>query len=265
MTRLCFDSSMGEQTNSVKALHAPVAVATALGHVGDEVRTAAGDNLVALVLYGGLARGRHRGPRSNVDLAVVLEDASPERIAEITPVLMAAWRAARVDAWILGRAEIPRLAEVFPTRLLDIRDHHLLLHGEDVFAGLEIDGKLLRLRVEQELSNLSLRLRRTLVTLAADPASAAAYLASTARPLAIQLAVLLRLAGRTLPAEDRTAAIFAAAAGAFGLDGEALDTLAGLRQGERPVEDVRALVGRVQVAATRAAEVARSLDLDCAP
>src|SRR5262249_25071672 len=82
-----------------------------------------------------------------------------------------------------GGAEIPRLAEVFPTRLLDIRDHHLLLHGEDVFAGLEIDGKLLRLRVEQELSNLSLRLRRTLVTLAADPASAAAYLASTARPL----------------------------------------------------------------------------------
>jgi predicted nucleotidyltransferase len=259
------DIAMGEPTNPVKALHAPVAVATALGHVSEEVRASAGDNLVALVLYGGLARGRHRGPRSNVDLAVVLEDASPERVAEITPVLMAAWRAAHVDAWIVARKEIPRLAEVFPTRLLDIRDHHLLLHGEDVFAALEIDRQLLRLRVEQELTNLSLRLRRTLVTLAADPASAAVYLASTARPLAIQLAVLLRLADRTVPAEDRSATIFAAAAAAFDLDGEALDALAGLRQGERPVEDVRALVGRVQVVATRAADVARSLDQHGAP
>jgi predicted nucleotidyltransferase len=253
---------MGEPSNAVRTLHAPVAVATALGHVVDEARSAAGDNLVALVLYGGLARGRYRGPRSNVDLAVVLEDASPERVAELTPVLMAAWRAARVDAWLVARAEISRLAEVFPTKLLDIRDHHLLLHGEDVFADLEIDRALLRLRVEQELANLSLRLRRTLVTLAADPASAAAYLVTTARPLAIQLAVLLRLAGRTVPADDRSAAIFAAAAEAFGLDGEALRTLAGLRQGDESVEDVGGLVGRVQVVATRAADVARSLVLE---
>src|SRR5262252_394956 len=108
---------MGEPTNSVKALQAPVAVATALGHIVDELRAAAGDNLVALVLYGGLARGRYRGPRSNVDLAVVLEDASPERVGEVTPALMAALRAARVDAWIVARGEIPRLADVFPTKL----------------------------------------------------------------------------------------------------------------------------------------------------
>jgi hypothetical protein len=253
---------MGEASNSVKALQAPVAVATALGHVVDEARAAAGDNLVALVLYGGLARGRYRGPRSNVDLAVVLEDASPARVGEITPLLMAAWRAAQVDAWILARSEIPRLAEVFPTKLLDIRDQHLLLHGEDVFADLEIDRGLLRLRVEQELTNLSLRLRRTLVTLGADPASAAVYLATTARPLAIQLAVLLRLAGRPVPAEDRSAAIFAAAAEAFDLDPEALATLASLRQGGESVEDVRGLVGRVQVVATRAADAARSLALE---
>jgi hypothetical protein len=256
---------MAEPTNSVKALQAPVAVATALGHVVDELRAAAADNLVALVLYGGLARGRYRGPRSNVDLAVVLEDASPDRIADLTPALMAAWRAAHVDAWLLARAEIPRLVEAFPTKLLDIRDHHLLLHGEDVFAGLEVDRGLLRLRLEQELTNLSLRLRRTLVTLAADPASAAVYLATTARPLAIQLAALLRLDGRTVPAEDRSAAIFAAAAEAYGLDGEALAELAAVRHGEESPPDVRSLAGRVQVAATRAADVARSLDVGARP
>lgn len=252
---------MSSESDSVNPLHAPVAVATALGHLTEELRTAASDNLVALVLYGGLARGRHRGPRSDVDLAVVLDDASPDRVTEIAPVLMAAWRAARVEPWILGRAEIPRLAEVFPTKLLDIREHHLLLHGEDVFAGVEIDRRLLRLRVEQELTNLSLRMRRNLVGLAADPASMAAYLAGVARPLAIQLGALLRVAGRALPAEDRSAAIFAVAADAFELDGEALAALADLRQGEGDVDDVAALLGRVQASATRAAEAAGALDV----
>jgi len=252
---------MGDGSISVNTLHAPVAVATALGHLTDELRAAAGDNLVALVLYGGLARGRHRGPRSNVDLAVVLDDASPERVREITPVLMAAWRAARVEPWIVGRAEIPRLAGVFPTRLLDIREHHLLLHGEDVFASVAIDPKLLRLRVEQELTNLSLRMRRNLVGLAADPASMAAFLAGAARPLAIQLTTLLRLAGQPLPAEDRSADVFAAAARAFELDGEALAALAGLRQGDADVDDVADLFGRVQAAATRAAEAAAGLEV----
>lgn len=242
---------------AANALHAPVAVATALGHVTSELLAAAGDNLVALVLYGGLARGRHRGPRGDVDLAVVLEDASPDRVRELAPVLMAAWRAARVEPWILGRGEIARLAEVFPTRLLDIREHHLLLHGEDVFAAVQIDRRLLRLRVEQELTNLSLRLRRNLVGLSADPASMAAYLTGVARPLAIQLTALLRLAGSDVPAEDRTAAVFAAAAEAFGLDGEALAAVADLRQGEG---DVAELFGRVQAAATRAAEAAAGMD-----
>jgi predicted nucleotidyltransferase len=252
---------MSDAPVSVRALHAPVAVATALGRLTEELRAAAGDNLVALVLYGGLARGRHRGPRSDVDLAVVLEDAAPARVNAIAPVLMAAWRAARVEPWILGRAEIPRLAEVFPTRLLDIREHHLLLHGEDVFAGIEIDRAALRVRVEQELTNLSLRMRRNLVGLAGDPASIAAYLAGVARPLAIQLSALLRLAGRALPAEDRSAAIFAAAAESFELDGEALAALADLRQGEGGADDVAALLGRVQAAATRAAEAAAALDV----
>lgn len=256
-----YDIAVNDAGALVEALPIPVAVASALGHVRDEVVAAAGANLVALVLYGGLARGRHRGPSSNVDLAVVLEDASPDRIGEIAPALRAAGRAARVEPWVLERKEIPRVAEVFPTRILDIREHHLLLAGEDVFARVEIDAGRLRLRVEQELTNLSLRLRRQLVTLAGDPASMAAFLAGVARPLAIQLAVLLRLAGRELPDEDRTAAIFELAAGAFGLDGEALAALAALRQGQPGAGDPAGLLGRVQVAVTVAADAAAGIEV----
>lgn len=252
---------MSQAAPSIEALNLPVAVSTALGHVRDELQAAAGENLVALVLYGGLARGRYRGPRSDIDLAVVIEDASHERVRELAPVLLAAWRAARVEPWIVARGELRRLAEVFPTRMLDIREHHLTLSGEEVFAGVPVEARHLRLRAEQELTNLSLRLRRHQVSLADDAASLDAYLVGLARPLAIQLAALLHLAGRTLPAEDRSAAIFALAAAEFSLDADALATLAGLRQGERHEYDISDLFGRVQASVTRAAEAAAALEL----
>jgi predicted nucleotidyltransferase len=234
-------------------------VASALVTVRDALRAAAGDNLASLALYGGLARGRYRGQRSDIDLAVVLVDAAPGRVAEITPALREASHAARVEPWILARDELPRLAEVFPTKLLDIREHHVLLSGDDLFSDLPVEDRLLRLRVEQELTNLSLRLRRGLVALAGDPASAASFLAGMARPLAIQLSMLLRLAGRPLPEEDRSAAIYAEAAEAFDLDGPALARLAALRQGEDGEGGLVELLGQVQLAATRAAEKAASL------
>jgi hypothetical protein len=222
---------------------------------------AASENLVALVLYGGLARGRYRGPKRDIDLAGVLEDASTERVCLLTPVLLAAWRAARVEPWIIARAELGQLAEIFPTKVLDISEHHLMLAGEDVFSAVRVDARHLRFRVEQELTNLSLRLRRHQVSLADDPASMAVYLVGIARPLAIQLAALLRVAGRELPAEDRSAAIFAQAAAEFGLDAEALAALAGLREGESPAEDVSGIFGRVHASATRAAEVTAALQV----
>jgi hypothetical protein len=122
---------------SIEALRIPGGVATALGHVRDELSAAATQNLVALDLYAGLAGGRYRGPKSDVDLAVVLEDASTERLSLLTPVLLAALRAARVKPWIAARSELGRLAHVFPTKFSTSRH--------------------LRFRVEPELRNLSLR------------------------------------------------------------------------------------------------------------
>ncbi len=124
-----------------------------------------------------------------------------------------------------------------------------------MFSGVRIDARHLRFRVEQELTNLSLRLRRHQVWLAD------VYLVGIARPLAIQIAALLRVAGRELPAEDRSAAIFTQAAAELGLDAVALAAVASWRQGEAPAEDVADIFGRVHASATRAAAVAAALEV----
>ena len=82
-----------------------------------------------------------------------------------------------------------------------------------------------------------------------------------ARPLASQLAALLRVAGPELRPEDRSAAVFGQAAAEFGFDAVALAALAGWRQGKAPAEDVADIFGRVHTSATRAAEVAAALEV----
>jgi len=111
----------------LEMLGAPRDVAAALGGLREDLARAAGPNLTSLVLYGSLARGRYRPRESDVNLLIVLEDASARGLAAIAPALRAAFRAARVEPLIVAARELARAAEAFPTKLLDVKAHHLVL------------------------------------------------------------------------------------------------------------------------------------------
>jgi len=238
---------------------APPAVGATLEHLKSELTRIAGTNLAGLILYGGLARGRFRPGKSDVNVVVVLREVSAVSLAAIAPALRAAWRAAGVEPMILAESEVNAAAVAFPTKFLDIKDHHIVLAGEDAFAGLEVPREAIRMRVAQQLRNLALRMRRRYVSIAGDESSLEAAIIAVARPLALDTAGLLRLAGKDVPAEDRTAAIFKAAAVAFDLDGDALARLAAMRQNEDTGHDAAELYTRVLTAVSRLADVADQL------
>jgi hypothetical protein len=242
---------------------APPEVATALERLRADLTAAAGDNLAGLVVYGSLARGRYRAGRSDVNLVVLLRDTSAEALSAVSPALRSAWAAIGVEPLLLSPGEVAAVAAAFPSKFLDIVDHHLVLAGEDPFATLEVPREALRQRVAQALRNLQLRLRRRYVTAPADPEALAnalaGALAEVARPLAAELAALLRLAGREVPTGGRTDDVLAAAASAFDLDGPALARLAALRQGPDVGPDVGALYGSVLADLGRCAAVAETL------
>jgi hypothetical protein len=220
-------------------------VAVALDRLKEALERDAGGNRAGLILYGGLARGRFRPGSSDVNVVVLLHDASAASLHAIAPALQAAWRAAGVEPLLLTPGEVPGAAEAFPTKFLDIQDHHVVLAGANPFASLTVSREQVRLRTEQELRNLLLRLRQRYVAASDEDASLTRALARAARPFALGLAALLRLAGRDVPIEDRTAAIFAAAAAAFDLDGQSLARLAELRQDSQPASDAASLYRRV--------------------
>lgn len=172
---------------------APPAIAAALQRLKDELTRAAGANLAGLVLYGGLARGRYRAGQGDVNLIVLLHDVSAASLAVVAPALRAAWRAAAVEPMILTPGEVHAVAVAFPTKFLDIKEHHVVLAGADAFANLDVPREAIRRRVAQQLRNLALRLRRRYLSIVDDRAAQAAALAAAARPLALEAAALLRL------------------------------------------------------------------------
>ncbi len=227
---------------------APEAVASALRELAQDLAQSAG--LAGLVLYGGLARGRWREGRSDVNLVVLLRHIDAAVLAAIAPAMREARRAVAADAMLMTPAEVPLAALDFPTKFLDIQRHHLLLCGEDPFAALHIPPGHVRRRVAQSLRNLLLRLRHRCVNQYDEPARLAAALADLARPLAIELSALLQAGGHAGADEDRTAAIYTAAAQAFGLDAAVLAELARLREGETPASTTQLMAGVLALLST---------------
>jgi predicted nucleotidyltransferase len=126
----------------------------------NSLSAALGDDLVAILLTGGVARGDFRPGESDVNALVVLRDASFAKLDEISSAMQAARYGARLAATILTVDEIPGASDAFPLLYDEIKRWHLVLVGSDPFASTVVHDTHRRLRVEQELREAQIGLRR---------------------------------------------------------------------------------------------------------
>ncbi len=129
-----------------------------------------GSDLDAMLVYGSAARGDYRPDESDVDVMVVLVNDPEDKLVAIGPCLKVARFAARIEVMILRKDEVPHAADCFPLLYDDIARHSVSLRGESPFEGLTIHGEHKRLRIEQELREARIRMRRVASDMGADPA-----------------------------------------------------------------------------------------------
>ena len=253
---------MAEMQSAIALNHtdAPPEIRAAIAGLSDDLARAAGTNLAGLILYGGLARGRYRPGKSDINLVVLLNDTSTAALDPIAPILRAAWRAWRVEPFIIKPAEAARLSVTFPTKLLDIARHHIVLAGVNPFADIQVSREQIRLRIEQSLRNTELRLRRRYLSIFDDTSSLATTLADTAASLKVEFAAMLQLVHQEVPSESTSAAVLQAAADAFDLDRDTLARIAALRREADPSDDLPALYNRTLAAIARAAEIVSNME-----
>jgi hypothetical protein len=219
-----------------------------------------GDTLRAVALTGESAGAGYRPGRSPLELAVILDAVTPEALRRVRPRLRA-WERSRIatplflDArWLAGSRD------VFPVEFLELREHHVLLHGEsDPFAGLPVNPEHLRLEVEKQLRGKLLHLWEAYLETRGSRRRLRALLLAAVPGFAWILRGALHLAegAGTRPPAEASEALFEEAERRFGVSLPVLRRLARVRRGAETIpgtelegafdavlEELRTLLGR---------------------
>jgi predicted nucleotidyltransferase len=212
------EKASGSHAERLDKLPAPVR--RRIDELKDSLVAELGDDLVCLLIHGSAARGEYREGQSDIDLMVVLKDAAPATLAAIANPLQLGRFAARIEAMVLTSAEIPRAADVFPLLYDDIRRCNLVLVGADPFAALTISDRHRRLRIEQELREAQIRIRRAVIDAQGAGEVLGGALSRKLRQLRGPLRALLALRGRDVG--DDFDAVLGGACALYGVDPAAL-------------------------------------------
>ena len=123
-------------------------------------REAGGANIESVILFGSAIAGAYHPGLSNFNLVCILRDSSFQALRTLEPA--AKWwdKQKQPPPLCMTRKEIERSTDVFTIELLDMQQHHRVLFGEDVLAGLKIPMDLHRVQVEYELREKLILLRQ---------------------------------------------------------------------------------------------------------
>jgi hypothetical protein len=178
--------------------------------------TILGSDLQALLVFGSAVRGDFRPGHSDIEIMIVLKSVAPDKLNAIANPLAMARYAVRVEPMILTSDEIPRAADVFPLLYDGIRHSHTLLHGDDPFSGLNISDRHRRLRIEQELRETQIRLRRVVTDTLGQPSEMGSPVLRKMRQARAPLHALLLL--RKVECGEPVEQVIAAAGKLYSID-----------------------------------------------
>jgi len=172
------------------------------------------------VLYGSAARGDYIPGRSDINLMLVIEQASPEILRSLGRAFTGWRKGSQEPPLLISRAEWNRALDAFPIEIADIQTSYRVLRGADPLHGVRVDLGDLRKALEREFRGKLLRLRQGYATYAPDPAALGALGLQSAATILVLLRGLLTLLGRPVPSDPLELASTSAAA--IGFEGEHL-------------------------------------------
>lgn len=199
--------------------------------LADALQGALGDGLVALLLYGSAARQESRGKGGDINLLLIVHDASSAGLRPVASALGGWLKAGYAPPLVFGETEWRSAADVFPMEIEDMRAAHVLLKGTDPFAGVATTREHLRSELEREVRSKLLHLRTAYAAAAPDGKALEDLLEQSSGTVLSLLRAALRVAGRPVPVEGP--AVVTEAASLAGLDREAFGWILVRRSGER--------------------------------
>jgi hypothetical protein len=171
----------------------------ALNHLVDDLRTAHGENLSSIVLYGSVAAGDHVELHSDHNLLIVLDRITLEDL-RLSHTTMRDWLAHRQPMPIYFTVEeLKRAADVFPIEFLQMEQARKILHGRDPFEFVDISQANLRHQTEYELRTKLIQLRRLYIPASTSVEKLSALMSDSLASFAALFRAALILHGQEPP------------------------------------------------------------------
>jgi hypothetical protein len=193
-----------------------------------DMTEAFGNDLISVVLYGSAATADFNPRKSDFNFMVVL---TPEGLGRIRSARkrMRAWERKRILIPLFISEEWIRMSvDSFPVEFFNMKRAYRVVRGKDVFAGLDIPVRDLRLQCERELKGKLLHLRANVLLSRGKPRAIRTVIAKSIVSYTAILGALLFVKGRAVP--DSREEILTAACGEFHLDLALFKNLLAIRE-----------------------------------
>jgi hypothetical protein len=201
----------------------------------DRLKEAAETNLVAVVLYGSATDHEFHEGHSDLNVLCLLQHSTGADLAKLQPVGLWWWRKGHPAPLVFTLQELRDSADIFAIELLDMKQRHAMLLGEDFLAALEVPMSLHRHQVERELRINVVRLRQAFLRSRGRRDEIAELMSSSAATFAALFRHSLVALGEAAPDTRREAADRLAAK--LGLDLAPFNVVLDLREGKRSAAD----------------------------
>lgn len=147
----------GEQAVTGKTQQQAEALLTDLAA---RLKTAFGERLVSLILYGSASMGDRLDQMSDLNVLCVLDRITTDELAKSEPAFRWWLERGNPSPLLLTADEVRTSADCFPMEYHDMREHRRVLAGVDVIENLVVDNTAYRTQVEHQLRSKQIRLRQ---------------------------------------------------------------------------------------------------------
>jgi hypothetical protein len=207
-----------------------------LNELVERLKEAAGRNLNAVVLYGsGVDHEFHEG-HSDLNILCLLNQAGGTAMSKLRPVGRWWWHKGHPAPLVFTIEELRHSADIFAIELLDIKQRHHMLLGEDFFADFDVPMALHRLQVERELRLAVVRLRQAFLRSHGRRSALAELMIASASTFATLFRHSLIALGEAPSVSHRGATDRFAAL--IGFDPAAFHTVLDLREGKKATKEL---------------------------
>ena len=186
---------------------------------------------------------RVRNPKQEqvpTEVMLVLKNITTLELDALSEAVQQGVKSFGLSIMVVTPEDLERSTDVFPIKFANIYKHHRILYGKDPLQNMQFDTDHLRLRTEQELKNMQLRLRRSYVLHSDHPERFYRIIESTLSIFFMDLEALYQLhSSKTAP--DKEEELIQVAAEYFNLDEALLQQLLGLKKKNRAAvpKDIR--------------------------